>query len=82
LSVATAPVTAGSSLLGRIAAVAASRARAKGRRPRLAALVTDHLLTVAALGAGVADAFLHGGTAWGLGVLVPALLILDFKLQG
>lgn len=72
----------GKSLLGKAVLLAQARARAKGRPSRLAALVQDHLLTTVALAAGVADAFLHGGTLWGLGALVPALIVLDFKLQG
>lgn len=72
----------GRSLFGKIAAVAAVRAAARQRRPsRAAAFIADHLLTAAALGAGVTDAFLHGN-GWGLGSLVPALLILDFKIRG
>jgi len=47
----------------------------------VAGFIADHLLTAAALGAGVTDAFLHS-RGWGLGSLVPALLILDFKIRG
>ena len=71
----------GKSLLGKVALLAQARAAAKGRTSRLAALIKDHLLTVAALGAGVGDAFLHGGTLWGLGATTIALVVLDFKLQ-
>jgi hypothetical protein len=71
----------GRSLLGRIAAAASARARAKGRQSRLAAFIGENVLTVAALSAGVADGFIHG-TGWGLGSLMAALLIIDFKLQG
>lgn len=69
------------SLLGIAVDAVAGRARRKGRVSKLAAAVNDHLLTVCALGAGVADGFLHGPTV-GLAVLVPALLVLDFKIQG
>lgn len=75
-------VPAGHSLLGKIAGVASVRARLKGRTSKLGAAVSEHLMTVAAFGAGVADAFLHGGTLWGLAVLVPSLLILDYAIRG
>jgi hypothetical protein len=65
-----------------LAAGLQSRARRQGRTSRVAVAVQDHLLTVCALTAGVTDAFLQGGTALGLAILVPALIILDFKLQG
>ena len=72
----------GRSLLGKLARVAGERAAVRRQRPsRAAAFISDHLLTAAALGAGVADAFLHS-RGWGLGSLVPALLILDFKIRG
>ena len=78
---ASAAVPSGRSLLGKFAGLAAARARAKGTTSRVASLISEHLLTVAALSAGVADGFIHG-PAWGLGALAGALLILDFKLQG
>lgn len=64
-----------------VAAALGSRARAKGRTSKVASLIADHLLTVTALAAGVTDAFLQSRTL-GLAVLVPALAVLDFKLQG
>jgi hypothetical protein len=72
---------AGRSLFGKFAAMAASRASARQKPSKAAAFIGDHLLTALALGAGVADAFLHGNT-WGLASLVPALLVLDFKVRG
>lgn len=75
-------VPSGKSLLGKLAGAAAQRAAVRRQRPsRTAAFISDHLLTACALGAGVADAFLHS-RGWGLGSLVPALLILDFKIRG
>lgn len=73
--------SSGGSLLGKIAGAAAARAKAARKPSRTAAFLKDHLLTACALGAGVAAAFLHGDT-WGLGSMVPALLILDYKLRG
>ena len=74
-------VPGGSSLLGKVAGLASARAAGKRRASRLAAFIGDQLLTTCALGAGVTAAFLHGDT-WGLCSLVPALLILDFKIRG
>lgn len=79
MAAVTAP--SGGSLLGKLAGLAAARAKARGRVSRLASAVGDHLLTVAALGAGDAAAWLHGPT-WGLVATMGALLIIDFKLQG
>lgn len=79
MAAVTAP--GGSSLLGKVAGVAAARAAARKRASRVAAFLADNLLTAAALGAGVAAAWLHGET-WGLCSLVPALLVLDFKVRG
>lgn len=80
MAAVTAP--GGRSLFGKLAAAAAQRAAVRTRRPsRAAAFITDHLLTACALGAGVTAGFVHGET-WGLVSLVPALLILDFKIRG
>lgn len=70
------------SLIGAALGVLTARARAKGRSSRVAHAVADNFLTVVALGAGVVDAFAQGGMALGLAILVPALLILDFKIRG
>jgi hypothetical protein len=75
------PVPGGRSLVGKVIGAVAARASRKGRPSRAAAVIREHLLTVAALGAGVTDGFLHS-TGWGLGALVAALLVLDFKIQG
>lgn len=81
-TVPSAPQLTGKSLLGKVALAMKARAEARGGRPsRVAALVGDNLLTACALGAGVAAAFLHGDT-WGLCSLVPALVVLDFKVRG
>jgi hypothetical protein len=69
------------SLIGMALGVMQSRARAKGRASRLVVAVQQNAGTFLAMSAAVADGFLHG-PGWGLGVLVPALLVLDFKIQG
>ncbi|HEV2375848.1 MAG TPA: hypothetical protein VGS19_27235 [Streptosporangiaceae bacterium] len=69
------------SLLGMVLGAVQGRARARGTTSRLAAAVQQHSGTFLAMSAAVADGFLHG-PGWGLGVLVPAILVLDFKIQG
>ena len=79
MAVAAAPSSDGS-LLGKVVSLASARAAARQRASRLAKFIADNLLTACALGAGVTDAFLHS-RGWGLASLVPALLILDFKVR-
>jgi hypothetical protein len=79
LAAATAP--SGRSLLGAVASFAASRARAKGRSSRLAALISENLLTVAAMAAADTGLWQLGPVAGWLSV-AASLLIIDFKLQG
>lgn len=69
------------SLIGAVLGSMRDRAKARGRVSKTAAVIQEHLLTFAALGAGVCDGFLHGA-GWGLGALTVALLIFDFKVQG
>lgn len=79
MAAATAP--SGRSLLGKIAGLASSRARAKGRQSRVAAFIGEHLLTVAAMGAADTGMWHLGPLAGWLSV-GASLLVIDFKLQG
>jgi len=81
-----AAVTAGrQSLLGKAAAYAAARQRARTGRPgRLAALVArarEHVMTAAALGAFDLGAW-HWGAGVGWLVTGASILALDFALTG
>lgn len=79
MAAVTAP-SGGGSLIGKVASLAAARAAARQKASKVAAFIADNLLTACALAAGVTDAFLHS-RGWGLASLVPALLILDFKVR-
>lgn len=68
------------SLIGKVAAVLSARARARGKPSRAAALLRDHVLTVAAM-AAVDTGMFHLGLVTGCVALGVSLLVLDFKLD-
>lgn len=80
MAAVTAP--SGRSLLGKIASAAASRAAARGRiSSRAAAFITEHALTMVAL--GFADTGMwHLGPVAGWIATGVSVLIADFKFQG
>lgn len=79
MAAVTAP--SGRSLLGKFAASASSRARARGQRSRLASFIGEHVMTVAAMAAADTGMWHLGPLAGWLSVAV-SLLVIDFKLQG
>jgi hypothetical protein len=58
-----------------------ARARRKGRPSKVAALVSDHALTVAAM-AAVDVAMFHLGFAQGWAAVGVSLLLADYKITG
>ncbi|HEY6276015.1 MAG TPA: hypothetical protein VIX86_06755 [Streptosporangiaceae bacterium] len=78
-----AAVTAGRprrSLLGLVADALTRRARAKGRVSRVASLVSDHAMTVAAM-AAIDTGMFHLGAVAGWCAVGVSLLIIDLKLD-
>lgn len=76
----TAP--AGRSLLGKLAVTLQARSRrATGRSSKVAAFITDHAGTIAALGFGDTAAWVHGET-YGLIATAACILVAEFKVRG
>jgi hypothetical protein len=82
VAVATAPGARRSrSLLGMLVAMFQARARRKGQVSRVAALIQDHVLTVAAM-AAVDVGMFHLDLVAGWCAVGVSLLIVDLKLNG
>lgn len=81
MAAVTAP-RGGGSLLGKVAsALAARSASRRGRPSRVAAFITDHIGTAAALGFADAACW-HWGTGAGLAGTAAAILVAEFKVRG
>jgi hypothetical protein len=70
------------SLLGMVGSALAARAKRKGRPSKVAALISDHLLTVAAFVTADVGFWHVMGMLPGCLAVGASLLIIDLKLQG
>lgn len=81
MAAATAPGTAGRSLLGHLKDRLQFRAALKGRASRAAAVIGDHAGTMTALGFADAAAW-QWGPFWGLLATGIAVVIAEDKIRG